>query len=298
LAVSSTQFRLLRRAKDPKFNIDDLEHYNLMLQAGFSDIQLCITDTRKNRVLLMEDYVLPGVTNQVERVECLDCLFDDHHLLLAGFWNKIKVLVKNKRFSIIPKDLFVEESMEEYIRLNAPIDNDHHKYFFNHYKELSIINTFAVSNQVISFIDNTYKSKDIEYFHQSSALINGFKQYLNDSSRDTVCLYIDRFVLHIAVFQKGEFRFYNQFHVKAFKDYIRYANFVIDELSIDLKKDKFYVWGYLGENSTHFKMLKKKYPTLKFGKRPQGLKMGYVFDEIPEHQYFDVLSFNFLSKKS
>jgi hypothetical protein len=269
-----------------------------MLQAGFSDIQLCITDSRKNRILLIEDYVLPGVTNQIERVECLDCLFDDHHLLLAGFWNKINVLVKNKRFSIVPKSLFVEESIEEYIRINAPIDDGHHECFYNHYKNLSIVNAFAVSNQVISFINKTYKSKRIEYFHQSSSIINGLYRYLDNNKGNNVCLYLDRFVLHIAVFKKGKFRFYNQFPVKKFEDYIRYANYVINELSINRKKDKFYIWGYLGKKSSHYKILKKNYPTLEFGERPKGLKMGYVFDEIPEHQYFDLLSFNFLSKKS
>lgn len=269
-----------------------------MLQAGFSDIQLCITDSRKNRILLIEDYVMPGVTNQIERVECLDCLFDDHHLLLAGFWNKVKVLVKNKRFSIVPKDLFVEESAEEYIRINAPIEDDQHACFFNRYKDLSIVNAFAVSNQVISFIDKTYRSKEIEYYHQSSSLINGLYHYFEGKQHSIVCLYLDRFVLHIAVFKKGKFRFYNQFPVKKFEDYIRYANYVIDDLSIDRKKDKFYVWGYLGKDSSHFRILKKNYPALKFGGRPENLKMGYVFDEIPEHQYFDLLSFNFLSKKS
>lgn len=298
MAVSSTQFRLLRKAKDPKFNIDDLEHYDLMLQVGFSDIQLCINDSRKNRVLLIEDYVMPGVTNQIERAECLDCLFDDHHLLLAGFWNKIKVLVKNKRFSVIPKDLFSEKGIEEYIRINASLDDDEHECFYNFYKDLSLVNAFAVGNPVLSFINKTYKSKQIELYHQSSSFINGYNRYFNESEETDVCLYLDRFVLHIAVFKKGKFRFYNQFPVKIFDDYIRYANYVIDELSIHKKKDKFYVWGYLGRNSSHYRILKNNYPTLQFGKRPAGIKMGYVFDDIPEHQYFDLLSFNFLSKKS
>ena len=298
MAESSTQFRLLRKAKDPKFNIDDLEHYDLMLQAGFSDIQLCIADSRKNRVLLLEDYVMPGITNQIERVECLDCLFDDHHLLLAGFWNRIKVMVKNKRFSIVPKDLFVEESIEEYIKANAPLEDGEHECFSNYYKRLSLVSAFAVSNPVLDFINKTYKAKNVEYYHQSSSFINGFRRYFKNSNDTNVCLYLDRFILHILVFREGGFRFYNQFPVKVFEDYIRYANYVIDDLSVDKKKDRFHVWGYLGQNSSHFKILKNNYPTLKLGGRPDGLKLGYVFDEIPDHQYFDLLSFNFLSSKS
>lgn len=293
--VSSTQFKLIRKEKDPKFNIDHLEHYDLLLQAGFSDMQLCITDTRKNRILLLEDYVMPGVSSQIDRIACLDSLFDDHHLLLAGFWKKIKIIVKNKKFSLVPQDLFLKENIQDYIEANSSVSNEVEKCLYNTISELFLVNAFVVYRGVNEFIERTYQSKDIEYYHQSSSFVNGLTRHFTDDPGKNVCLYLDRFVLHIAVIINSKFIFYNQFPVKTFEDYIRYAGYVVNELDIDTQNDSFHVWGYLGRNSKHFNKLKSSFPTLKFGERPKGLKMGHVFDSIPNHQYFDLLSFNFLS---
>ncbi len=293
--ISSTQFKLIRKEKDPKFNIDHLEHYNLLLQVGFSDMQVCIVDSRNNKVMLMEDYGMPGVTSQNERVECLECLFDDHHLLLAGFWNRVKVLVKNKKFSLVPRKLFSPENQEDYIRLNTPVDSLKESYFHNEYYSLGLVNTFAINSNVVDFlVSKTYPAKQVCFYHQSSAFIKGYERYFADDHRDIMALYLDRFVLHIAVFRDGDFKFYNQFPVKKFDDYFRFINFVLADASMTREKTKFFVWGYLGKNSNHFQQLKSGYPSLEYGERPPGLKLSYVFDAIPEHQYFDLLSFNFL----
>jgi len=296
LNISAIQFKLLRKEKDPKFNIDYLEHYNLLLQVGFSDMQVCITDSRKDKIMLLEDYVLPGITNQEESLECLECLFDDHHLLLAGFWNTIKVLVKNKKFSLIPLTLFLEENKQDYIRLNTSIDETREQYFHHINNAAEFVNVFAVNQAVIKFLTNqTYPSKDVHFFHQSSALIQGFQRYFSSTAGKVLALYLDRFMLHISVIRDGVFLFYNQYPIKKFEDYFRFIEYVTQEYSIDPAHDHFYIWGYLSKNSKHSQSLKAKYPNLTFGDRPSDLSLGYVFDEIPEHQYFDLLSFNYLS---
>lgn len=295
LAISSIQFKLLRKEKDPKFNIDNLEHYNLLLQVGFSDMQVCITDSRKNKIMLVEDYVMPGITSQEERVDCLECLFDDHHLLLAGFWNRIKIMVKNKKFSLIPSELFRNENIPDYIKLNTSIDSSQEIFFHHNNDQLGITNAFAVNKGVIQFLtQQTYPHKEVNFYHQSSCFIEGFQHYFSESGGKIIAIYLDRFVMHIVFLKNGEFQFYNQYPIKSFDDYFRFIGFVINEFSIDPQQDRFYIWGYFNQNSKHFNSLKSRYPTLKIGDRPADLSLSYVFDEIPEHQYFDLLSFNHL----
>ena len=59
MTISSTQFKLLRKEKDPKFNIDHLEHYNLLLQVGFSDLETGIS------VVFMQDWEDNGVETKL-----------------------------------------------------------------------------------------------------------------------------------------------------------------------------------------------------------------------------------------
>ena len=293
MAFTSTQFKLLRKEKDPQFNIDYLEHYNLLLQVGFSDLQLSITDTREKRILLFEDYIMPGVNSHSESVECLECLFDDHHLLLAGFWKRIRLLVKNRKFALIPSTLFQKENADDYIKLNASLEEDD-LVLYNQYEYFNLVNSFAINKTVYEFINKTYPKGRKSIFHQSSSLIHGSKEYCKQDSGESVNLYLDRFVLHVTVMKGEKLRFYNQYPIKKFDDYFRFLGYVVQELKIDKAKTPFNIWGYFGENSSHFNNLKAKFPTLKIGKRPAGLTMGYVFDEIPDHQYFDLLSLNLI----
>ncbi len=296
MSISTIQFKLLRKEKDPKFNIDYLEHYNLLLQVGFSDMQVCITDSRKDKIMLMEDYVLPGVSNPEENLDSLEGLFDDHHLLLAGFWNKIKVLVKNKKFSLVPLALFLEENKQDYIRLNTSIDEKRDHYFHHINNAAEFVNVFAVNQAVINFLTNqTYPYKDVHFFHQSSALIQGFQRYFSSTAGKVLAMYFDRFILHTCVITDGIFQFYNQYPIKKFEDYFRFIGYVTQEYSLNPAHDHFYIWGYLGKNSKHFQSMKAKYPNSKFGNRPSDLSLSYVFDDVQEHQYFDLLSFNYLS---
>jgi len=295
VTISSIQFKLLRKEKDPKFDIDNLEYYNLLLQVGFSDMQVCITDSRKNKIMLIEDYVMPGVTSHEERVDCLECLFDDHHLLLAGFWNQVRVMVKNKKFSLVPEVLFRDENTQDYIRLNSLFDPSQETFFHHRNEKLGVVNAFSVNKGVIQFLTRqTYPHKEIKFYHQSSSLIEGFQRYFAGTSGNILAIYLDRFIMHIVYLKDGEFQFYNQFPIKTFDDYYRFIGFAVNEFSIDPMQDSFYIWGYLHQNSKHFNNLKARYPTLKVGERPADLTLSYVFDEIPEHQYFDLLSFNHL----
>ena len=295
MSESTTKFRLVKKGKDPKFDIDNLEHYDLLLQIGFADFQLCITDSRNKKVLLLEDYIMKTVTNQTERVECLEIIFDDHHLLLAGFWNQVKVLVKNRKFVLFPSDFFISDKIGEYLRINTQIDEGFESFFHKSLKSLSLVNIFAVNSRVVDFFNKIYSSKKVEYYHQSSVFINGFKEYTNGNSKSVMCINLDRFSLILFVLQNGQFKYYNQFPIKDFNDYMKYIGMVIKEFNMNVTQDCFYVWGYLSKKSAHYSHLKKYLPNLEFGKRPPNLKFGYVFDEIPEHQYFDLLSFNLLS---
>ncbi len=55
--VNQKSFRLLKKIKDPKFEIDRLEFYSLSLYIGQKDFQILITDHETGYVVLLEDYV-------------------------------------------------------------------------------------------------------------------------------------------------------------------------------------------------------------------------------------------------
>jgi len=288
LNITKQSYKLLKKIKDPKFNIDNLEYYNLSINLGVRDLQVFIFDTKAKRSLLLEDYVFDRLENDRQRFDILRHIYDEHHLLAAGFWNVITIMVKNRKFSLVPAELFQKDQAHRYLALNANFDPEEETVHSIHHKSARLINVFAMNKRFSDHFVQAYPNRKVRFIHQSSTIINGALNKSDDGRR--VLLYVDRFILHIISVKSGKLEYYNQFPIKKLDDYLRYLKLVSSEISIDIKNDPFIVYGFLGKNTPHFNYLKEHIRNIKLGERPANFKFGYVFDEVADHNFFDLYS--------
>jgi len=290
LDTATKGYKLIKKIKDDKFDVDHLHDYNLLIQIGTRDLQVCIIDSRNNRCLLLEDFVLAKVKSYNELKELLSSLFADHHLLMAGFWKTVRVSFKNSKFSLVPSSLFVKEAVADYLKLNSRINEDTEEILYYKHIKTNAICVFAVNREIAQWLRGLYPNAEVGFVHQSSALIEGVIKYSQQAKPDTMYLYIDRFKLHIVTLKNGKLEYYNQFTVKQFNDYIRYIMLVIKGLNKNQKSSDVVMWGYIGKKSPHYNEFYKFIKNISFGARPEYLKYGYIFDEVQDHHFFDLYS--------
>lgn len=283
-------YKLLKKIKDEKFDVDQLHHYQLDLLIGNRDFQVLITDTRDNRVLLLEDYVISNVTSYSKLVEIFEEIFDNHHLLKAGFWARVAVGIKGNKFALVPSALFDQELLFDYLKFNSKVSRGHDTLMYYNHQIPEAVNCFAVDKRLYKWLTSLYPNKEITYYHQSSSLIEGTLQQLDNHPTDSIYVYIDRFKLHITTSKNGKLEYYNQFFIKQFSDYIKYIMTVMKGLERDQHRTNVILWGYLGSKSKHFNEFGKYIKNIEFGQRPSHLKFSYLFDDLQEHQYFDLYS--------
>ncbi len=282
-------FKLLKQIKNPGFEIDRLDLYNLSLHVGERDFQMLVTDTSNNHVMLVEDYIFPKIKSPVKTLNILQKIFDDHHLLMAGFWDSISVAWKNKKFSFVPKNLFSDNMLSGYLRINADYSPKSDIAFINLHKRGNYYTVFAGEKEIANFIHNSYPSIHVKHFHQSEVLIEGLLR-INNHQTPKIILFADRFFMHIAIFKVGLLQFYNQFPIHNFEDYTRYIDMAAKELQIELNEQPVTFYGYMGKNTPHYEALNQFINTLEPGRRPKGMRFNFVFDELSDHQYFDLFS--------
>jgi hypothetical protein len=287
--IGQKSFRLLKKIKDPKFEIDRLEIYSLSLFIGSRDFQILITDSETNHCILLEDYVFDPTIEEQDKFDVIKFIFDDHHLLLANFWKKINLITKSKAFSFVPKNLFEVDRIASYLGMNATFDPTQEELMLTYHKKLDFVNVFSVNKSIVGLISKVYPDRRVNYIHQSSSLINGVIA-INENGEKEIIIYLDRFGMHILIAEDNKLVFYNQYSIKKFDDYIKFIKMVAKEFDFDLEEVKIRLYGYLGKNTPHFNELKKTMPQLILGNRPNNLNFGYVFDEVMEHQYFDLFS--------
>jgi len=294
LQSAALNYKLIKKIKDERFDVDQLNHYTLMLHVGHRDLQVGVVDSLENKMLLLEDFVFPSLSSQDELLTTLEQLFDDHALLKAAFWKSVKISIKNNRFVQVPEVLFVEESKREYLRFNARMDEE---------KECieSVINpqskaatVFTLPTGLKEWFRNLYPQTNLAFLHQSAVLIEGVTRVSEHRKDNPLYIYVDRFKLHILSAKQGKLIYYNQFVIRQFSEYVKYIMLVMKTLNFSQENSQIVLWGYIGKNSPHYNEFYKYIKNVVFGYRPKHIKFGYMFDEVQDHHFFDLYSMNLI----
>lgn len=283
-------YKLVKRVKNEVFNIDDLHNYTLCLLVGTRDFQLCVIDSKSNTLLLLEDFRLEGIKTVNARINALRSIFDNHHLLKAGFWKSIKLAIKTHKFTLVPSSHFVSTAAMDYLAVTSEIKTNIEEVF--HYKHTSseAVNVFAGDLKLIKWIKSLYPKKNVTVVHQGSAFIEGLLKYDDHPHDRSMFCFFDRGLLHTVVTEKQKLLYYNQFAIKAVEDYLKFIMLVFKELRLQQKTTKVIMWGNIKQNSPAVGLLRKYIRNISFGERPSVMKFSYHFDEIPDFQYFDLLN--------
>jgi len=280
-------FKPIRKVKDDKFSIEKIEQYCLILEIGERDLQVSIIDIKSNRVLILEDYSLSKTSDEHQKVQVLKALFDEHHLLMVGFWKEVVLCFKTPKYCLSPLSYFSKDNARAILKMNCEVNNSDSVGYYK-VNSNDAVNIFTYQKEVLSFVRSIYVNSKIKVTHQSGMLVNAVLCNPPFANENELSLYIDRFYLHAAVTNNGKLLYFNSFKIQKFEEYTRYINLICHEFKILKKEGIIKVWGYIKKDSTHFEALKKNFPSLKIGNRTSKLNFGFKFDEIPEHQYFDV----------
>lgn len=280
-------YHLVRKVKSNKFNVDHLSQYNLYFLLGKQHFKFCVLDTKSNYCLLLEDYLIGSNDQPDEIVDTLQVIFEHHHLLNAGFWNSIKLAFLNPKSVLVPSQLFDKESLSDYLKLNCKIDPTEDLYYFRHNMG-KMVNVFAASKKVVSWFKQLYPNVNIHLLHYSSALIEAVPRQSDASRLKSMALFLNIDATEVLVHEGDRLLYCNHFAHHSPEELLNYVMVVMDQLEIDPNFSKVQLWGNVNNQSEYFKELYKYIRNISFGKRPSVLNFSFEFDEIDEHQYFEL----------
>ena len=232
IAQDTSTYKLIKRVKDTKFTIDELDHYSLIMQVGIYDLQFAVVDSQDNVVMGLEDYRLEGIKTVNGRLRLIKEILDNHEYLTAGFWKDVKLCLKSHKFSLVPANMFVQEAAADYLALNSEIKTAFEEV--NYYKQIAVdsVNVFAAETKLCRWIESIYKKKKVHIIHQGSALIEGFLKHADHIQDKSMYAYVDRGILHIVATEGNRLLYYNQFAARKKEDYLRTV-FIISKRLIE-----------------------------------------------------------------
>ena len=281
-------YTLVHRVEDKKFSIDDLTHYSLLLLVGERNFQLCVTDTREGECMIVEDYTLESVPSPEQQARSLQQLFEGHNLLMAGYWKTVKLAVKSRKFTLVPEAFFSSEKLPYYLTLSTSIDTEHDGFYYYRHVQSRAVNVFAADKKLVERIRSLYPSLTVPVVHHGSALIESIQGNRDFTYYKDMYLHVDQDSFSVVVTEDNRLLFYNQFSYHDSQDIVKYTLTVMQEMEMNQHTSRVLMWGNVPAQSEHFRALYRYMRHLEYGKRPSYLNFSYAFDELPDHQYFDL----------
>jgi hypothetical protein len=294
LQATIASYKLIKKIKDDRFDEENLSQYRLLIQIGVRDVQVAVVTDSDQRLLFFEDYVLGELPSYDEMLRLLKLLFEEHSLLQAGFWKQVKVTIKNNKFVQIPASLFQPGKEADYLSFNARLEPHTETVLHCRNPSTDCVTAFAIQRDLHQWLSDIYRNTELNFFHQSAALIEGITAYSHNVNHQPLYIYVDRFKLHILSANNGKLLYYNQFPIHQFSDYVKYIMLVMKGLGMDQQTSEVVLWGYIGKKSPHYTEFAKYIRNVTFGSRPSHLGFGYMFDEVQEHHFFDLYSVDLL----
>lgn len=274
---------------DEKFDIDEMSYYRLYISIGSDNLRLCAVDSIQKRCVLLSDYRFFGRHTTADLISTLNWIYDGDGYLKANFWQSVNVLMKGNPFTLVPKEFFDESSPEKYLQL-VSADTRDMKVVVSEQQTVDAVNLFYADEQLIDWFHQTYRTRVIEFVHQTAPFIEGIRTLKMDSAQ-SLHIFIENGYVIIGVIQEEKLQFCNVFRYRMPQDLLYFVLFVIDEIRLDKNTIPTRLYGQIEEKSEIFVTLDRYITHLEiYHPLPSWLSFGYQFNEVSNQYYFDLYS--------
>ena len=244
--VTGLRFMIQKRIS----NIPDLKVKELSIQVGLNGLSFCTLDRYQNVLESFPFIPFENVFNSEQLLEEVSFHFKDWPVLHVP--KKVKLIYINELSTFVPKSLFNEECLSDYLKYNVKIlPNDFLTY--DEIKNSELVNVYVPYININNFFIDLFGPFD--YTHYSSILIETLL-HSNHLKRDesTMYVHIHDNCFEIVVFKNTKLKFYNTFKYQTAEDFIYYILFTAEQLQMNPDAFNLQLIGNIKETDAAFQL--------------------------------------------
>jgi hypothetical protein len=256
-----------------------LTNLELSIQISLNGLSFCILNRETNTITYLKHFNKDKKLSPFEALDFLKHLFNSE-LELQKFFNNVHVIYVNELATLVPKPLFNEDFLADYLKFNSKIL----KSDFIAYDTIDIndsVNVYVPYVNINNFIYDTFGA--FTYSHFSSILIDKILQLEKHADNEKLYVNVNKDHFEIIVTNKGKLILYNTFDYSTSEDFIYYTLFTIEQLKLNPEKIELILLGNIEKDSSLFKIIYKYIRHVHFGKRQD----SYNYTNNPKSNYSD-----------
>jgi hypothetical protein len=242
----------------------------LSIQIRLSGLSFCILNTSTNCVEYLMHHHFKKKLTPFEVLEQLKKLIETETVFTQNF-KSVHVIHQNDLASLVPKALFDETHIADYLKFNSKIL----KSDFITFDEIAVNNSMNVYVPYVNINNYIFDNfGEFEYKHASTILIETILQNKTSSEQQFLYVNVDSYHFEIIAIEKGEFILYNSFEYTTKEDFIYFLLFTVEQIKFNTetlilklsgaieKDDALYTIAYIYIRFVEFNTTSKSYTFL------------------------------------
>lgn len=231
-------------------NIDKLLNKILSIQVSLNGLSFCILNTESNSLTHFSNIKFDKVLSPNDVLYQLKTHLSTNKALQQDF-EKVHLIHENELSTLVPKPLFNEDHLADYLKFNAKIlSNDYITH--DELAQNDIVNVYVPYVNINNFLYDAYGT--FEFNHFSTLLLNTI--FLIHKGKKETIMYINISENHfeIIVMNGAKLILYNTFEYQTKEDFIYYILFTAEQLELNPEYFPLVLVGNISENDNLYNM--------------------------------------------
>ena len=233
----------------------------LSIQIGLSGLSFCILDVSANTITYFKQFKKERNLTPLELLDYLKFVIDTEGFKQKNF-DQILVIYRNELSTLVPKLLFDEDNLADYIKFNnkiLPTD-------FITFDELNddIINVYVPLVNINNFIYDTFGA--FVYKHFSTVFIEQVKNRNRNFQEKRMYVNVEDSLFETLVLDGDKLIYSNTFSFNTKEDFIYYILFTSEQLKMNTENFPLFLYGEIDETSEFFEIAYKYIRHVAIGK--------------------------------
>ncbi len=230
-----------------------IEHKELSIQFSLDGFSFCVYDLDLQEFVAFYKYEFSKVKTPEQLLDAIKQLFVSENNLRITY-DKVKVIHHNNLISFVPKVMFDEANLSEYVSFNNKIyNNDFFAFDTIINQEMNAVYIPYVN--INNFFIDQYGS--FLYKHASSILVEKLLNQFSKSHETTFFVNVNKTDFQIIISKNKKLLFFNSFQYVTKEDFIYYILFTMEQLKLNTEEIDLKLLGKISKEDALYQITYK-----------------------------------------
>jgi len=279
--------QLKKELKRKNNDLTRLENSHLSIQFSLDGFSFCILNKSNQTFEALYEYVFVEVNNNPQKLLAnITSLYETQDLLKKNY-GSVNVIHVNDLASLVPKVLFEEEFVNEYVSYNNKVFR-HDYVVSDEIKNHDMVSVFIPFVNVNNFLIDQYGG--FEYKHHATVLVESLLGIYKYSLVPHVFVHLAENHFEIVVIADKKLQLYNTFKHTAKEDFIYYILFTVEQLKLNPEKFELVLFGAIAKDDEYYTIAYKYIRNVSLLENRSKYEFDSVFTEEDKRNYFSLLN--------